>query len=263
MKKTLSVLIAIMAFTQLSTAQEDFTKFRMGFKVSPNISWFQPQDKHFTSEGSVLRFGFGFNADVFFAQNYAIGTGVNVMRNGGKISYLEVTNSQGTDYIVRRERSMSNQYVEVPLTFKLRTNEIGYITYWGQFGFGLGVNINARGDNEDELMYFYDESDPMDPGWKAVADRVVQLEEDVNFSDDVQLFRMSMIIGGGIEYNLSGSTSILVGVTYNNGFTNAFKDTDVIRTENGEPVFESGQPRDDVRLRAISNSIELNLGILF
>ncbi len=72
-----------------------------------------------------------------------------------------------------------------------------------------------------------------------------------------------MIISGGIEYNISGSTSLLVGFTFNNGFTNMFSNQDVIRTDLGDPVFEGINPREDVRLRAIANSIELNLGILF
>lgn len=261
MKKLFSVVIAFLAIVQLSTAQTDYSKFRMGFKVSPNVSWLQPQDKHFINEGSVLRFGFGFNADIFFAPNYAIGTGVNIMRNGGQISYLETGRVDTTEVILRRTRNLSNQYIEIPLTFKLRTNEIGYITYWGQFGFGLGVNINSRGDDERDYLY-----EKVDEGnlllWKSSEFETIT-EEDVNFSDELQLFRMSMILAAGIEYNLSGSTSLLVGVTFNNGFTNIFAKNNVVRTDSDEPVFQSGQPIEDVRLRANASSIELNLGILF
>ena len=79
---------------------------------------------------------------------------------------------------------------------------------------------------------------------------------------------MGLILAAGIEYSLSGSSSILIGVTYNNGFTNVFSKQDVVYTENGGPVYneaDSGDKlaREDVPLRAVSNSIELNLGILF
>lgn len=261
MKKTLAVFALLFMVAATSQAQDDYQKFRMGFKMSPNISWMQPQDKHFENEGSELRFGFGFVADLFFAENYAIGTGVNIMRNGGEFSYLQRVREDNVEYIVRRTRDFNNQYVEIPLTFKLRTNEIGYITYWGQFGFGAGVNIGSRGD--DERTYLYEKiSTDGAVSWNKI-EPTTTVEEDTNFGNDIQLFRLSMLVAAGIEYNISGNTSILVGVTFNNGFTNVFRKEDVIRTDLGDPVFDGINPREDVRLRAIANSFELNLGILF
>jgi hypothetical protein len=34
--------------------------------------------------------------------------------------------------------------------------------------------------------------------------------------------RLPLIIGGGIEYNLSGNTSLYAGLRVDNGFTNTF-----------------------------------------
>ncbi len=232
----------------------------MGFKVSPNVSWMQPQDRHFLTDGPVIRFGFGFTADIFFAPNYAIGTGVNVMRNGGSLSYLELERIGSADFIFRRNRDYSSQYVEVPFTFKLRTNEIGYITYWAQFGFGAGVNIGSRGD--DSKNYLYEQA--LEEGtltW-VTSNRETVFDENSDLSDGIRLFRASMIFGAGIEYNLSGSTSVLVGLTFNNGITNSMSRQEVIRTENDSPIFRGNSP-ETVRLNAIANTIELNLGILF
>lgn len=253
MKKTFSLLAALLFVGTLVQAQndQDFQKFRMGFRVSPNVSWMQPRDRHFINEGPAARFGFGFMADIFFAQNYAIGTGVNVIRNGGNLSYLE-----NEELIFRRTRSYSNQYVEVPFTFKLRTNEIGYITYWAQFGFGAGININARGDDEKNYLF-----ENCTEGWRATTRETV-IDSGSNFADDIRLFRASMIIALGIEYSLSGTTSLLVGATYNNGLTNSMARKNALRTENDSPIFIDGRP-ETVRLDAIANSIELNIGILF
>jgi len=33
------------------------------------------------------------------------------------------------------DQSYNLKYVEIPLSLKLRTNEIGYLTYYGNFGF--------------------------------------------------------------------------------------------------------------------------------
>jgi hypothetical protein len=271
MKKTLAVFAFLFMVAATSQAQDDYQKFRMGFKMSPNISWMQPQDKHFVSESSALRFGFGFVADVFFAENYAIGTGVNIMRNGGEFSFLkerlEVEDGVETAFISRYTRNYNNQYVEIPLTFKLRTNEIGYITYWGQFGVGAGVNINSRGDEEIQDIEQRVFTTQGLPEWQSIESKPT-IEENVNFADDIRLFRVGLILSAGIEYSLSGSSSVLIGVTYNNGFTNVFTKQDVVRTDEGNPVYRDldtgGQAvREDVRLRAVSNSFELNLGILF
>jgi hypothetical protein len=38
-----------------------------------------------------------------------------------------------------------------------------------------------------------------------------------------------MIIGGGLEYRLSGKTSLLGGLTYNNGLTNIAKNDQSVK----------------------------------
>jgi hypothetical protein len=262
MKKTLPLLLALMVSATATFAQDAaFQKFRMGFKASPNISWFQPKDKHFLAEGANLRFGYGFIADIFFSENYAFGTGLNIYRNGGSISYLELDKISAADYIYRRYQTYSNQYVEVPITFKLRTNEIGYVTYWAQFGFGAGVNIGARGD--DERNYLFQQDLVEDQLVWVASERETVLEENADLAQNVALFRASMIIAAGIEYSLSGTTSILVGLTYNNGFTNSFARKDVLKTEKDGPIFNANNRPETVRLNAVANAIELNVGILF
>ena len=42
----------------------------------------------------------------------------------------------------------------------------------------------------------------------------------VNISDQTDFFRVSLVIGGGIEYQLAGSTALQASLTYNNCFTN-------------------------------------------
>lgn len=264
MKKTLPLLLALLFVGATLNAQVDYKTFRMGFRASPNVSWMQPKDRHYLSDGAALRFGFGFVADIFFAENYAFGTGINVMRNGGKLSYLETERIGDKLFIYRMNRTYSNQYVEVPLTFKLRTNEIGYMTYWAQFGFGAGINIGARGD--DEKIYLTEQAFDAEGAltW-AVSERPTATVENNQFSDDIRLFRGSMIIAAGVEYNLAGNTSLLFGITYNNGLTNSSARKDVIKTDSEDkPIFSGpgGQP-ETTRLNAVANSIELNLGIMF
>lgn len=266
MKKIVFVSIALLLFANLLTAQDD-KRFRIGFKFNPNISWMRPDAKEITSNASVIRFGFALNLDKHFTENYAFGTGLNVFQTGGELSYLEYAQVSGNATILERTREYRLQYAEVPLTLKLRTNEIGYITYWGQFGLGLGVNIRANADETVDYMLVRGEDGP-DPDGLNDWNESVQVsfsEEDVDIKNDISIFRASLIIGGGIEYNISGTTSLLIGVTFNNGFTDVLQNNGVKTDETDEPVLEGIDDNNPVeyKLKSITNHVELNIGILF
>ena len=50
-------------------------------------------------------------------------------------------------------RTLTQHWVEVPISFKFRTRQIGHITYWGQFGLGLGLNLRSTADDEVDYLY--------------------------------------------------------------------------------------------------------------
>ncbi|MBL7943801.1 MAG: PorT family protein [Flavobacteriales bacterium] len=256
MKKIVFSLIAILLVT-LTHAQDD-KKFRIGFKFNPNVSWMRPDAKEITSNGSVMRFGFALNLDKHFTENYAFGTGLNIFQTGGDLTYLESTTVNGdVPVIVEKTRNYRLQYAEIPLSLKLRTNEIGYITYWGQFGVGLGLNIRSKADDELDYLLSKGESGWGDSSLESMA------EEDLDIKDDISIFRMSLVVGGGIEYSLSGTTAILAGVTFNNGFTDVLQGN-AVKTDNADsPVFDVDNNPVMYKLKGITNHVEVNIGILF
>jgi hypothetical protein len=102
---------------------------------------------------------------------------------------------------------------------KLRTPEIGKITYFGIFGFNFSIRANARSKDEGYLM-----------SYQTVNDTTVKITktdntilEDVDITKQIQLFRMGLNAGIGAEYNLAGTTSMVVGLTFSQGLTNALK----------------------------------------
>jgi len=128
---------------------------------------------------------------------------------------------------------MNLQYVEIPVALKMRTNEIGYMRYFGQFGFVPAVNIKHKGDITTN------------------TNGVSKTTEDVKLTD-VNLFAMYLQIGAGVEYNLGGSTSLLGGVTFYNGFTN------LVNKKADDPA--TGSYRN---FNAKPAYIALNLGVIF
>jgi hypothetical protein len=262
MKKITGLVAVLMALSAVVNAQDN-GKFRFGFKVEPNVSWMSPKEKDIESTGSSLRFSYGMNADIMFTDNYAVGTGLSIMSNGGEIEYLRLYNNTDGEFITKTIRDYNMKYVEIPLTLKLRTNEIGYMTYWFQFGLGLGVNIDARADEEIEFLYQL-----TDTGWSAgsesegvvLPERILNDKEPIG--SEARTFRTSLIIAAGVEYNLSGSTGIVGGITFNNGFSNVVKKSGVSQDDKGNPIFSEGNPQT-FDLRAISNHLGFTVGILF
>ena len=75
------------------------------------------------------------------------------------------------------------------------------------------------------------------------AEVAAKIEDEVNF------FRLSMILSAGVEYNLGGSTSLFGAITFNNGFSNVFD------FKNNIPPYQAAD--------AINNSLELTIGMIF
>ncbi|PKP36205.1 MAG: hypothetical protein CVT98_08660 [Bacteroidetes bacterium HGW-Bacteroidetes-15] len=217
MKKILLITV-IVIFVSISSFAQNSKFFRFGLLGSPAYAWLKPDTKGWESKSGQLKFGYGFIGEFTIADNYSFATSIDIAYSGGKLQY----NTDST----KNTNSYDLQYLEIPLSLKMKTNEIGYITYYGKFGAGVGFNLKARGDVEIEDL----------KGNKLPSNI------DIDIADDINFFRTSFIIGLGIEYSLSETTSIIVGATFNNGLTDILKSKDS---------------------KAINNFISIDLGILF
>lgn len=205
MKKASALTVLALMGSMLTNAQDTQStkKFRLGLEVCPNMGWITTDAKGLESDGSRLGFRFGLLGDVQLGDNanYFFSTGLFLNNVGFKTkSSFSTTDSSGTVRTTTLTGENKLQYVELPISVKLKTNEIGYMTYFGQLGFDVGVltGAKARVDGGDF--------------------------EDVK--DDVFPMRVALAVGGGLEYNFSGNTSALIGIKYSNSFMNLYqKDT--------------------------------------
>ena len=222
--KKVYVLLCLLALGS-ATAQAQDRTFRFGIKAAPNLGFLKPDTKELKNDGTRLGFTFGLMGDFMLGgnENYALATGLFLNNVGGKTTFPSGDQNLGTE--------SKYQYIELPITLKLKTNEIGYMTYFGQIGFGTAFNISAKSD--------FDMYDP-------VAKKVTRVTDE-DIMDHTQLLKASLVLGAGMEFNFSGNTSAMVGVTYNNGFTNINKD------------IKAG----DQELKAKLNYLELSLGVFF
>jgi hypothetical protein len=122
---------------------------------------------------------------------------------------------------------------------KGRTKEIGHMRYFMHFGLSAGFRYKESFELTETI-------DGKEISEKFTEPKTVYTS-----------FKGSMLVGGGAEYNLSGNTSLVGSITFNNGLTDyvkasVFKD----RALNGDD-FKS------VQSSSILNFIALNIGILF
>lgn len=238
--------------------------YHLGLAVSPNYSFSDARELSHTANGGQVHFGYGFIFDALFTETYAIGTGVNIFYNGGRVLYFEdVATSEGT-MIHRVELENKQQYVEVPLTFKMRTKEIGYSTFYGQFGVGLGLNVRSEGMRRSSSFAVTDSLGQ----WSFIQEGASDPAR-VSLVDQTLLFRPSMIIGFGFERRFTGTTALVVGLRYNMALRNQYQLFPVYKTQTGDEVmFEfneilGAEQPEQVEMSGKTGQIELCVGIMF
>lgn len=261
MKKIISFFLALALSAPLFAQSKPW---KIALHIDPNVSWIKPDSKHITAGDNKINYGFGVSIDKMFTDNYAIGTGFNVLNVGGSLTYFEEgTGPAGERTIAQLQRAYSLKYAEVPITLKLRTNEIGYLTYWAQVGVGLGINIKSKADDLVDYKKVAIDSADVTVRWGDATQILDEDIEDEDIGEDIGIFRTSLIIGGGIEYNLSGDASIVAGLIFNNGFSNILNG-DGVEDSNGEPSFNlMDETPKKFDLKGMSNVVSLQIGFLF
>ena len=227
MKKASALTVLALMGSMLTNAQDTQStkKFRLGLEVCPNMGWISTDVKGLKSDGSRLGFRFGLLGDVQLGDNanYFFTTGLFLNNVGFKTSTTIAAHDSIAAFTSKGESKL--QFIELPVAIKLKTNEVGMLTYFGQVGFDVGILTAAKVKNGNDDF--------------------------ADASDFVAPLRVALAVGGGLEYNFSGNTSALVGIKYSNGFTNVNKD----KASVGGIEFD--QPK------AKLHYFELTLGVLF
>jgi hypothetical protein len=209
--------------------------FRFGVQVAPNLAWISPETKDYENEGAQLGFSWGLLADVTLTENYFINTGAFSEYLNFKMSYPDEKEIETeTDTVTltgAMHRKYKLQYIEVPLAIKLKTNQYGNVSYFGEIGLGTAFNIKAKSKDE----FIPDGNNPTVSG-----DEVIK--------EEVTLMKESLIVGAGIEYEFDKSLVLLVELTFKNGLNNILK---------GENVLSGDDQIAHLRY------FQLNIGLIF
>ena len=195
------IIILLISCTRL-LAQE--TKF--GVTINPQYTWMSVESKKDDPNGGAIGISGGLILDHYFQKNYAVETGVELGTQGGGIKYGDSLSLQVYDETMHFTPGTTIdyklQYITVPLELKLKTNEIGYFSYFARVGFTNQFNISAKASSSDN-----------------------QLDRDV-IRKEIGIFNLSYNFGIGTQYAISQDTSFNLGISYHNGFINVTRNSD-------------------------------------
>jgi len=196
MKRILVIITFLGAILSLN-AQTTRVKFNV--EVDPQFAWFSSDEETVEPDGSIFHVHTGLNMDFYFAENYAFVLGVGINNLGGNLLYADSTefSSKGETLLVEPNQSvkLNLQYIDIPIGLKLKTEELGYATYFLQLGFNPMINLNAKASSEDGSF------------------------DKVDIKESIISFYLGYHVGIGIEYKLWGSTALIGGVRWSSGFT--------------------------------------------
>ncbi|MBW8049611.1 MAG: PorT family protein [Cytophagales bacterium] len=205
-------LISATAFSQ--------QKYKIGLKATPLMfAWnrvVDPSEEPKKQKGLHPRFGAGVFFDYFFiGQNYAFSTGVTYAIKGGNIEYLWVDKNKR--FMVEDKNIKEGgikitrfvlQYIEIPVSVKLYTNEISTdMKLYFQVGISGNILISARVDNEKSILRY--------DSLKTGTDSTSSFKLTKNFFP----IEASLVFSTGIELQMGENTYFFTGFTFNHGLT--------------------------------------------
>lgn len=250
MKKIVAIAaLACLLHTLQAQTQVEGGELRFGFQFSPTVAWMTTNDKDVGPSGALLGAKLGMIGEFYFAENYAFTSGLGFNFNsGGRLLYqkpgsywvdAETNLLPGLDTLgAGTKLTYRIQYLEIPLGFKMRTREFGYLSYFLEPNLTIGIRTQARGKIDDPSKQGED-------------------EEKYNIRREVNPLNLSWGLMGGGEYSLSESTRLVVGLGFQIGFADVTKDNGTII----DPVLVNGARKEDSK--GVSNSIILRIGVLF
>ncbi len=176
-----------------------FSQVKFGVFIDPRITWLSPDARGVESQGVKFGINGGLTLDNYFAKNYAFSTGLAIGTQGGKLLFDEEkvikVYSEEETLPAGTEIDYKLQYISVPVGLKLKSNQIGYTTFFVNVGFTNQFNVKAKAStlNNGGL-------------------------NDDSIKDEIKLYNLAYHFGGGVEYAIGEDTALTFGIIYHNGF---------------------------------------------
>lgn len=199
-----ALLIAMIVFMGAMPARLLSQPFTFIVHTDPLISWMGSNESEYTSMGARPGFDIGLNVLHYFAENYAISSGISFFSAGGRQSlntpHTMVFTNMSRTIAAGDEIKYNLKYMNLPAGLRLQTNPIGYLTYFTDLGFDLRLLLKSTIDLPSVQIF------------------------DENAGKEVYGMNAGWHIGAGIEYELPFDASLIAGISYAQDFFDVTKD---------------------------------------
>lgn len=211
-------LLTTLLFFSISIA---FSQHRVGLKFSPTLSFSRIDSDadimDYSSNGVGGRFILGPTFDYFIGENYYISTGLLYAPKRAGISAIRNNTSERFDEIYNL------QFIQIPATIKLYTNELAVDT---RLYFQLGGLVEFQ-----------------------IANKIAEPATPLPIIERFRPYDFSALLGTGVEYRIGVNTVLYGGISYVRGLLNT------ATRQTGNPSFERFTLKNDL--------IALDFGIMF
>lgn len=178
----------------------------IGIHFDPLISWFSTDSYDVRSEGAVPGISFGISCNRYISHGFSFSSGINIISAGGKLiskvpTCLELKNYTHEMITVSPGEVITYKinYLSVPLGFKFETNRMDYGMFFADFGFDPKIVIGGRAD-------------------------IPSLRIRGNALPELRTFNLSYHFIAGMEYPLGEYNTIILGVGFENTFSDITRD---------------------------------------
>jgi hypothetical protein len=176
-------------------------QIKIGLNISPTINFNRvgllTSDKGYdiASDGASLGFIGGPEVSFFFgsASNYSVTFGLwYAVKHGKYTRTTPTTMPDNSIVLIDSTRKTILQYLQIPVTFKLYTNEISTdLKLYFQVGASADLLIGGR-----------------------------EVGSKIKSTTGYRAFDSSVILGGGVRYALGENTALMLGLRYTRGLMN-------------------------------------------
>ncbi len=171
-------------------------QFKLGIQMTPTLSTnrisAESDSLSLNTDGAGLRFAFGPVVEVPIQENYYFSSGLFFVSKRAGIE----TRRKGSNPGIPIRETYRLQYLQVPISLKLFTNEVGLDKkIYFQLGTTLEFNIEEEPKEEENFLI-----------------------------EDFRRFDSSLLAAVGVEYKLGLNTTLFGGFSYHRGLFNSVSD---------------------------------------
>ena len=252
MKKNLLFIGLLLAMSLTASAQ--YKGFSFGLKLGPSFDWTGSKTGAIDNVKTKTGFDMGFVAEYYFAENYALVTGLNVDFLKGQYLFDDKRVIGEDTLMFNINREFKTTIYEIPLMLKLVTPEIGTLPLraYAQLGGAFGITPSVKAKDKDNSV---------EPE-SAITDQAYSSRK-----GEYNPIHASLRVGAGAEYAILETTRVFLGFYYSYDFLNSISSGAQGIAKNyrkyycGDEVF--GQRPENLYLHFRQHRIGIEVGILF